>query len=270
MSSITTDHGILHYEVYGRGRPVIFLHGWLGSVNLWRDSMAYLGQYYRTYSIDFWGFGESGKKLDTYRVQDFVGMVNQFMDKLGIIRSPLVGHSMGGTVSLSIAIQNPEKVQSVTVIGSPIMGSSLAFLLKMAGYRFNARFLFRFFGIFRWFMHKVYSPIICRDPKFPEMMDADLNQLSLESFLISISTLRKTDLRPELYQISVPVMGMYGDRDLIVDPTEWKTLLSRLPHARIERFPDAGHFIMLDSPENFRVKLKQFIDDQYAQNNQLV
>ena len=66
MSSITTDQGILHYEVLGRGKPIILLHGWLGSWGLWRETMAYLSQYYRTYALDFWGFGESGKKRSTY------------------------------------------------------------------------------------------------------------------------------------------------------------------------------------------------------------
>ena len=86
MSSITTDQGIVHYEVYGRGRPVILLHGWLGSWALWQETMAYLGKYYRTYAMDFWGFGESGKKRETYAVQDFVNLVEQFMDQLGIIQ----------------------------------------------------------------------------------------------------------------------------------------------------------------------------------------
>ena len=109
MSSITTDQGIVHYEVYGRGRPVILLHGWVGSWGLWQETMAYLGRYYRTYALDFWGFGDSGKKRETYAVQDFVGLVDQFMDHLGIAKAPLVGHSMGGTVSLSVAIQYPHR-----------------------------------------------------------------------------------------------------------------------------------------------------------------
>jgi pimeloyl-ACP methyl ester carboxylesterase len=69
--------------------------------------MAYLGAFYRTYAMDFWGFGESGKKRETYAVSDFVDLVNQFMNQLGIAHAPLVGHSMGGTVSLSVAIRYP-------------------------------------------------------------------------------------------------------------------------------------------------------------------
>jgi len=41
--------------------------------------MGYLGAFYRTYALDFWGFGESGKKRETYAVSDFVSLVDQFM-----------------------------------------------------------------------------------------------------------------------------------------------------------------------------------------------
>ncbi|HZU87153.1 MAG TPA: alpha/beta hydrolase [Anaerolineaceae bacterium] len=259
MSSITTDQGIVHYEVYGRGRPVILLHGWLGSWGLWQETMTYLGRYYRTYALDFWGFGESGRKLGTYKVVDYVSMVDQFMDKLGIVNAPLVGHSMGGTVSLDMAIRYPERVQKVVVIGSPIVGSSLAFLLKLAGVRWIAFLLFNFFGLFRLGM-KIYSPFICKDPRFPAMMDHDLSQTTVESFLVSISSLRRTDLRPMLNQIKVPVMGMYGDKDNIVHPKQWKPLQEGVTWARIERFPKAGHFIMMDAEQAFAEKLKDFLD----------
>lgn len=259
MSSITTDQGIVHYEVYGRGRPVILLHGWLGSWGLWQETMTYLGQYYRTYALDFWGFGESGKKRNTYQVQDFISLVDQFMDKLGILHAPLVGHSMGGTVSLSMAFQYPERVDKVCVVGSPIVGSSLAPLLKLAGYRPIAFLIFNLFGTFRAGM-RVYSRFICNDPRFPDMMDSDLSKTTLESFLISISTLRRTDLRPSLHKINVPVMGMYGDIDKIVHPRQWEVLSRYYPAASTERFPKAGHFIMLDEPTLFIQKLKSFLD----------
>jgi pimeloyl-ACP methyl ester carboxylesterase len=178
---------------------------------------------------------------------------------MGIISAPLVGHSMGGTVSLSVAMRFPERVQKVVVIGSPVHGSSLAFMLKLAGYRPNAWMLFNLFPVFRLIM-RVASRFICRDPRFPNMMDRDLTKLSLESFLISISTLRQTDLRPNLDKVHVPVMGMYGDKDIIVHPRQWQPLSAGVPQAQIERFPNAGHFIMLDEPQLFREKLKNFLE----------
>ncbi|OGO37494.1 MAG: hypothetical protein A2W35_10720 [Chloroflexi bacterium RBG_16_57_11] len=259
MSSFTTDQGNIHYEVYGRGCPVILLHGWLGSWGLWQETMENLGARYRTYALDFWGFGESGKKRASYAVQDFVSLVDQFMQHLGIESAPLVGHSMGGTVSLSVAIQYPERVRKVVVIGSPIFGSSLSLLLKLFGQRPVAYVVYHNLWGLR-FGFRMLSPFYTRDPRWPEMMDRDLSRTTLESFLLSIASLRKTDLRPNIPLIRVPVMGMYGDKDIVVHPEQWKPLKEGLPDCRIERFTTAGHFPMLDEPPRFINILRDFLD----------
>ena len=222
--------------------------------------MSYLGQHYRTYALDFWGFGESGKKLSSYEIQDFVNMVDEFMDQLGIVQAPLVGHSMGGTVSLSVAIQHPERVTKVTVIGSPVSGSSLALLLKMAGYRPIAVLVHNMMWALKLGI-KLSTPLITRDPRWYSMIAQDLDRTTVESFLISISSLHKTNLTREIQKIKVPVMGMYGNKDIIVDPGQWKLLKYGIPHARIARFSKAGHFPMLDQPRIFQKTLREFLDD---------
>lgn len=93
------------------------------------------------------------------------------------------------------------------------------------------------------------------------MMDKDLSRTTLESYLLSIGSLHRTDLRPVLPQVKIPAMGMYGGKDLVVSPTQWKPMQDGIPHARIEQFPKAGHFIMLDDPNPFRSKLKEFLDE---------
>ena len=92
-------------------------------------------------------------------------------------------------------------------------------------------------------------------------MDKDLSRTTLESFLLSIASLRRTDLRPMLSLVEVPSMGMFGDKDIIVNPMQWRPLQEGIPSARIERFSNAGHFIMLDAPESFMQKLKTFLDE---------
>jgi pimeloyl-ACP methyl ester carboxylesterase len=127
VPTLVTEQGIVHYETYGRGRPVILLHGWLGSWALWRDTIEILGKEFRTYALDFFGFGDSLDHSANFSVTNYVELVNQFMDRLGIVKAPLIGHSMGGSVSLGVAARYPEKVVKVAVIGSPIQGNSLNF-----------------------------------------------------------------------------------------------------------------------------------------------
>ena len=269
MSTLTTDQGLVHYEVYGRDKPVILLHGWLGSWGLWQETMAYLSKDYRTYALDFWGFGESGihngngngngAVKNTYAVGDFVSMVDQFMENLGIAQAPVVGHSMGGTVALSLAVHYPERVKKVAVIGSPINGESLAFMLKLAGVRPLAALAHNTLWALKLGI-QMASPVITRDRRWAKMILADLSKTNLESFLISIASLRNTDLRPVLGQINVPSMGMYGDRDVIVHPKQWQPLEQGAPQACIQRYADAGHFPMLDKPQDFMRDLKDFLD----------
>ncbi len=259
MPLITTDQGSLHYEVYGRGRPVILLHGYQGSWGLWQRTMGFLGASFRTYALDFWGFGESGTRRSTYAVKDFVALVDQFMEQLGIAQAPLVGHSMGGTVSLLAAVQYPERVQRVVVIGSPIVGSSLFFFPMVFGFRPIGWITYRNLWIYKSIYHAL-APMYSKDPNWARIMDRDVSRTTLEAFFASIGSLRQTDVRPSLPRITAPVMGMYGARDIIVDPNQWRPLEQGVPGARIERFPSAGHFIMLDQPDEFERKLKDFLD----------
>jgi pimeloyl-ACP methyl ester carboxylesterase len=259
VSTITTDQGVVHYEVFGRGRPVLLLHGWLGSWGLWQETMTFLQSDYRTYALDFWGFGESGRPRVSYDIADFASLVDQFMDKLGISQAPLVGHSMGGTVSLSVAVKYPQRVSKVGVIGSPIVGRSLALPLKLAGYAPVA-----------WAVHNMLwalklglraaAPLITEDSRWPDMINQDLDKTTLESFLLSIKSLRKTDLRPLLGEVKVPVLGIYGRRDNLVHPRQGDLLPRGLSQQRVEYMEHAGHFPMLDQPRAFMGALKDFLD----------
>jgi pimeloyl-ACP methyl ester carboxylesterase len=259
MPTITTDQGIVHYEVHGNGRPVILLHGWLGSWGLWQPTMNHLESDYRTYALDFWGFGESGKRRDSYSVSDYVGLVEQFMEQLGISSAPLIGHSMGGTVSMSVAIKYPKLVSKVGVIGSPVDGSSLSLLLKLASVPFIARIVHSMLGLLKLGI-RVYAPIVTKDKRWPDMMDEDLSQTTLESFLLSIKTLRETDLRQQLPNIQVPLMGMYGLRDVIVNPNQRYLVQTLAQRPFVHTLKNSGHFPMLDEPQNFMRMIKDFLD----------
>jgi len=261
VTSLVTDQGIIHYETYGRGRPVLLLHGWLGSWALWRDTIEVLGKEFRTYALDFWGFGESGgnKENNNFTVDNFVELVHQFMDNLGIVKAPLIGHSMGGTVSLSTAIRYPEKVVKVAVIGSPITGSSLNLLLKASGYPAVASVFWVSPPLLKLFL-RGYSYFMARDGRsMADMITRDVSQITMHSFFQSIGTLRTTDLRPRLSEVRVPTLGIYGKKDIIVDPRQKDVLKAGVRQAEIAYYKDAGHFPMLDTPARFNDNIRDFL-----------
>jgi pimeloyl-ACP methyl ester carboxylesterase len=236
---------------------VVLLHGWLESWNPWRGTMEALSRSYKAYALDFWGFGESGKQGGTFTVSDYVAMVNQFMDRLGIERAPIIGHSMGGTVSLGLALDYPGRVERVTVVGSPIVGDGLALLLRLSARRSLAGLFYRFFPL----GSRLLSPIYARDWRtWYKMFEKDLSRTTLESFHYSIASLRHTDLRPRMHEIEVPVLGIYGRIDRIVDPGQRKVLAESAPMAEISYFENSGHFPMLDEPERFYRTLVEFLD----------
>lgn len=120
MSAITIDGDLVHYEVLGRGRPVILLHGWLGSWRYWIPSMQQLSMKYRTYALDLWGFGDSGKDPRRYTLDAQVLLLREFMEKLGIAKAALVGHDLGAAVVARFALAEPDRVPRLMVIAPPL------------------------------------------------------------------------------------------------------------------------------------------------------
>ena len=260
MSSIVTDRGLVHYEAHGRGQAVILLHGWLESWDHWLGTMEVLGRVCKAYALDFWGFGDSGKQGGSFAVEDYIEMVDQFMDRLGIQRAPIVGHSMGGTVSLGLALEHPRRVQKVAVVGSPIAGDGLAPLLRLAARRSLASLAYRVPGAMPLGV-RFFSRFLARDWKtWYRMFERDLSRTTLESFHYSIASLRRTDLRPRLKEIRVPALGVYGRGDRIVSSNQGEVLAQGAPLAEIRYFEHSGHFPMMDEPERFHRTLCEFLN----------
>jgi pimeloyl-ACP methyl ester carboxylesterase len=122
MSAITIDNELVHYEVLGRGRPVILIHGWLGSWRYWIPTMQQLSMKYRTYALDLWGFGDSGKKADSYSFSGQVQLLLDFMDKLGIRKAAFVGHSLGAAIAMRICELHADRVPRVMPVCMPLVG----------------------------------------------------------------------------------------------------------------------------------------------------
>jgi pimeloyl-ACP methyl ester carboxylesterase len=261
VPTLGTEQGIVHYETLGRGRPVLLLHGWLGSWELWRSTIEILSADYKVYALDFFGFGESRDNNANFSVDNYVQSVDQFMERLGIVRAPLIGHSMGGTVSLAAAVRNPERIVKVAVIGSPINGTSLSWLLKASGHRGTARVFWTFPPLLKMFL-RLYGFYISRDGrKVGKMIVDDVSKITVDSFFQSIGTLRETDLRSKIGVLSMPILGVYGPHDRIVNPDQAKMLKEHAPHSQIAWMKGSGHFPMMDEPGAFHDTIRAFLAD---------
>lgn len=264
MSSIVTEQGILHYESIGRGQPIILLHGWINSWDVWRDSMIGLSKAgnYRVYALDFWGFGDSAtgdtNALASFQIASYVEMVYQFMNTLGIQDAPIFGHSMGGTVSLQMALTYRDRVTKVAVVGSPIVGTSLNPFLQLAGNGSIAKLIWRYPIL----LYSIMRILLAKDSKkVRRMIFRDVKRTTIESFFRSIGDLRDTDLSHQLIDLNLPTLGIYGVHDNIVRPVNADWLKEKVKTAEISMMLRSRHFPMTDEPELFLETLHSFLNN---------
>jgi pimeloyl-ACP methyl ester carboxylesterase len=264
VPSIVTPQGTVHYEVVGSGPPVILIHGWTQAWNTWRSTIETFHNQYRMYAPDLWGFGESDKEQrESYEVSDFIELIPPFMDALGMAEVPIMGHSMGGTTALGVALKYPERVKKVAVVGSPIDGRSLSFFLHLAGTRLVASMMLAGDNtpLLRAFI-RLWSPFVSRPHPdlFYDMTIHNSSGFTIDSFFTSIASLRRTNLTADLPKIKAPAMGIYGMRDVIVNPNQIKLFRKLLPQGVAVPIQKAGHFAMWDTPDEFNQAFHHFME----------
>jgi pimeloyl-ACP methyl ester carboxylesterase len=257
MSVVVIDDQVVHYETFGRGRPVLFLHGWLGSWRYWMPTMDVIAEQMRAYSFDFWGFGDSqkAKASSDITIQNYSDQVIRFLDKMGIDRVMLVGHSMGGMVSVKTAINHPERISRLCAVGAPIDGESLSWLLKLTDNPSIARMMASMPGVtkqlFRYFLGRT------DDPEDFEILNDSVKGTDI-SVNRSVHSMLRTDLRPELPRLRVPALIVHGGRDDVVKPGQ-VDLFRDVPAAEVVLFPESRHFPFLDESVLFNDVLLRFL-----------
>jgi pimeloyl-ACP methyl ester carboxylesterase len=120
MSAITVGGDIVHYEVLGRGRPVVLVHGWVGSWRYWIPIMQQLHLKYRVYALDLFGYGDSAKNPEKYTIDHQINLLSEFMSQLGLTKAALIGHGLGAQVVAEFANQNREMVPRLLVSSAPL------------------------------------------------------------------------------------------------------------------------------------------------------
>jgi pimeloyl-ACP methyl ester carboxylesterase len=120
MSAITIGGELIHYEVLGRGRPVILIHSWLGSWRYWVPTMQNLQLKYRVYALDLHGFGDSSKNHHKYTLDNQVKLLSDFMTAMAIPKAAVIGHGLGAWVTAEFARLYPDKAPRVMLISAPL------------------------------------------------------------------------------------------------------------------------------------------------------
>lgn len=258
MSAIHLDNRLVHYEVFGRGQPIIFLHSWLGSWRYWVSTMDLASERYRAYAIDFWGFGESDRKGNQFTVSSYVDMLCRYMDQMGMSVANLVGHGMGGMVAVRAARERPERFLKVMTVATPMHGQILASHVKPGTF---SRLLGMNNSTNVW--ARLLRNIPIADPEVQQELLEDTEGLS-EHVLTSVQeSLLDTDLRSHISALTIPLLAVYGGQDKIVI-AEHASFLNDLGDRPVQMLvlPKANHFPFLEQSTTFSRLLLDFLVSQ--------
>jgi pimeloyl-ACP methyl ester carboxylesterase len=110
----SSDGVNIAYQVYGDGNiPLVFVHGWCCDKSYWKEQTSYLKNQYKIVTVDLAGHGESGLGRKSYTIPMFAMDVSSVINKLGLNKFILIGHSMGVNVILEVAVNNLDKTLAI-------------------------------------------------------------------------------------------------------------------------------------------------------------
>lgn len=253
MSAIILDEGLVHYEVLGRGRPLMFLHGWLGSWRYWMPTMDNLSDRFRTYAFDLWGYGDSDRNPERYTMEAYVAQLDLFMAELGVMKTSIVGHSMGAAVALLFARLYPDRVDRVMAVSTPLAGAAVSKRLLSGG---GGSLLDRMLG------RRAVSD-------YPEV-ELEVAKTDANAVAASAQSLDTLDWRRVLAELdSIPTLLVYGQKDPFVTPLTNGDVRDLNGNVRPIGLSDSGHFPMLDESSKFQRLLRDFQETKLEDLNAL-
>jgi pimeloyl-ACP methyl ester carboxylesterase len=241
MSVVILQDEIVHYEVLGRGRPLIFLHGWVGSWRYWIPAMQAASISFRTYAIDFWGFGDTAKVPDHYPLEQQVNLLDQFLQEMGIGKVALIGHGLGGVIALLYAYRFKRFVDRVMAISLPNGQHSL-----------NSK-------MFTAAPGELAEWLLTRTPD-SEAVRVEAPKTDQRAIQYSLANLQRVDLASLSQNLSTPCLMVSGQNDPALEATASQEQPANLPELIHQiTFDQSGHFPMLDEPSQFNRLVADFL-----------
>lgn len=239
MSAILLEGGIVHYEVIGRGRPIIFLHGWVGSWRYWVPAMQAASTLFRAYALDFWGFGDSAHDLERYTVNQQITMLENFLGEMGIGKVALIGHGLGGLVGLHFTHRNPQMVDRIMAINAPLDPSLVNARLR-AGIPSD---------LVEW--------LLVKDPA-AEPARVDAIKADPQALAASFTNSDDFSLDNRIGSLNNPCLLVYGQNDPAIFQPAYSSDTSPY-NIHLVALEQSGHFPMLEDTARFNRLLTDFL-----------
>ncbi len=276
----------LHYVEAGAGPLVVLLHGFPEFWYSWRYQIpALTSAGLHVVAPDMRGYNWSDKPpgVSNYRVETLARDVERLIRACGATRAAVVGHDWGAIVAWWFAMLHPERLTRLAILNVPhpayTLEPGLMRAARVALWRQLLRSWYVFFFQLPWLPEAAARAggfaalrrTLRRDPaRAGAFTDADITRyveaLAQPGALTATvnyyrALLRRSpwDLRARLRRVEAPVLVIWGERDryleagLAAPPRRW------VPNARVERLPDASHWVQLDRPERVNALLLEFL-----------
>ena len=269
-----TLHGHdLTYLDSGTGPAVLFIHGLLGSHQSWAHLVDSLHTGYRVIAPDLFGHGASAKPRGDYSLGAHAATLRDLLDRLGVERVTLVGHSLGGGVAMQFCYLFPDRVERLVLVSSGGLGRSVSPLLRSATLP-GAEWVLPLVAS-RWVRGRAEAVgrTVARlgwraGPDLQEGWRGFTGLHDVEARRAFLATVRSVidpggqtvtahDHLP--MAVEIPTLVVWGTRDRMIPAGHATAAAEGIAGSRVELFDGAGHFPHLDQPDRFAALLAAFM-----------
>jgi 3-oxoadipate enol-lactonase len=253
-----TDQGP---DISPKGLPILFLHAFPLSKTMWEPQIQALADRFRVITLDLRGHGESDAPLWCYTMEQFADDVKGLLDHLAIRQAVLAGLSMGGYVLFACYRQYPDRVKALILADTRAgadtpEGKAGRYAMAQAAYKEGVS------TVEEAMLPRLLSPTALREkPALVEEVRSIIRSTPLSGIVGDLMAMTdRADSLPLLSSISCPTLVIVGEEDQTTPPTEARLMAKRIPGARLEIIPGAGHLANLEQPDAFNRAVTSFLE----------
>ncbi len=251
--AVSSDGVPIRFDVCGRGRTaLVFIHGWACDRSFWRAQMDYFAPHYQVVAIDLAGHGESGTARQDWTIQRFGNDVCAVIDKLGLRRVVLVGHSMGGPVALEAARHT--RAQILGLVGIDAFHNVEMQLSPEQIDQMAAPFKTDFAAALSQYARASFFTTNA-NPAFVERVVGRMAATAPEAGLGAGRALFQYDARPTLKELRLPIYCLNSDR-MQTNVEAAKRWAYSFDFVLLR---GRGHFLMMEDAPNVNLLLAEFV-----------